>query len=171
MNRRTYSGHPIRSLQTMLRTISRSDGQPCAVIPDGVYDTQTVKAVSHFQQEHDLPVTGVADEKTWDSIVHSYEEALVNVQPAQSLHICMGCGEKMKQGCTSHYIPLVQTMLSLLCESCGNIPAPGMSGVLDEATADSLHSFQNLCGLPCSGMLDKSTWKHMVLHYQLAAKR
>lgn len=171
MNPTPYSGQPIRSLQTMLRTIAHSSGQPCAVIPDGVYDTQTVKAVYQFQQEHNLPVTGVTDEKTWDSIACAYEDAKVNVQPAQALHICMGCGESMKQGCTSHYVPLVQTMLSLLCESCGSIPAPGSSGILDEATVESLRAFQTLCGLPCTGALDKAAWKHLTLQYQLAAKR
>lgn len=171
MNPASRTGQPIRSLQTMLRTITRSNGQPCAVIPDGVYDTQTVKAVYRFQQEHNLPATGVTDEKTWDSIVRAFEEAQVNVQPAQGLQICMSCGESMKQGCTSHYVPLVQTMLALLCDSCGSIPAPGSSGILDEATAESLRSFQNICGLPCSGAVDKATWKHLTLQYQLAAKR
>ena len=40
--------------------------------------------------------------------------------------------------------------------------------ILDEPTADSLSSFQILCGLPMTGTLDKHTWKHLALHYPLA---
>lgn len=171
MNTAQYSGRPIRSLQTMLRTIAYSSRQPCTLLPDGVYGQETTRAVARFQQAHELPVTGVTDQETWDAIEADYENALVNVRPAQGLQICMACGETMKRGCTSRYIPLVQTMLSLLSESCGSIPAPGNSGVLDDRCSEALRSFQQLCGLPASGTLDKCTWKNLVLQYELAAKR
>ena len=41
--------------------------------------------------------------------------------------------------------------------------------VLDAATADSLASFQALNDLPVTGELDKVTWKHLALHFPLAA--
>lgn len=171
MNHSQYTGRPIRSLQTMLRTIARSENQPCSILPDGIYGQETTRAVSQFQQTHDLPVTGITDEATWDSLVRTYEDAQINVYPAQSLQIRMNCGETLMQSCTSHYIPLVQTMLSLLSETCGSIPAPGNSGILDEATAESLRCFQQLCGLPETGYVDKCTWKHLALQYELGTQR
>ena len=58
-------------------------------------------------------------------------------------------------------------MLAALGEVWESIPAPGLTGVLDDATADSLSAFQLLCGLPAAGDLDKITWKHLVLQYPL----
>ena len=51
----------------------------------------------------------------------------------------------------------------------GSIGAPSLTGVLDGATLDSLSSFQMLIGLPVTGALDKHTWKHLALHFPLAA--
>ena len=56
--------------------------------------------------------------------------------------------------------------LSELYESIGQ---PGMTGLLDDATADAIASFQALNGLPMSGNLDKRTWKHLAAQYPLAA--
>ena len=49
------------------------------------------------------------------------------------------------------------------------ISQPTLSGLLDEATAEAIASFQVLSGLPMTGQLDKHTWKHLVLQYPLAA--
>ena len=48
---------------------------------------------------------------------------------------------------------------------------PGRTGILDEATAQSLAAFQSLSDLPQTGELDKQTWKHLALHFPLAANR
>ena len=50
-----------------------------------------------------------------------------------------------------------------------SIPLPSLTGILDEATADSLSAFQYLAALPVTGNLDKNTWKHLTIHYPLAA--
>ena len=55
---RDYLGLPIRSLQTMLRTLSRcAPGLPCP-IPDGVFGEVTLEAVMRFQQSAGMPITG-----------------------------------------------------------------------------------------------------------------
>ena len=63
---------------------------------------------------------------------------------------------------------LVQSMLKVLSDIYKSVAEPTHSGILDEPTADSLSSFQILCGLPMTGTLDKHTWKHLALHYPLA---
>ena len=42
----SFVGQPVRSLQTMLRTLAEADDRYNSVIPDGVYGPQTVAAVS-----------------------------------------------------------------------------------------------------------------------------
>ena len=75
------------------------------------------------------------------------------------------------RGDRSPYLHLVQAMLLTLSEEYASITPPGRMGILDEATALSLEAFQALSDLPQTGNLDKQTWKHLALHFPLAANR
>ena len=65
----SFIGQPIRSLQTMLRIIAENDSSYIRTIPDGLYGPETVQAVTVFQRKHGLPVTGVTNQATWDTLV------------------------------------------------------------------------------------------------------
>ena len=165
----SFVGQPIRSLQTMLRVIAQHDSAHPDVIPDGIYGPETVAAVSAFQQLHALPVTGIADQTTWEAIVEIYNPAYVNIVAAYPLEIVLNPGQIIRKGERNCHLYLVQGMLTTLAEIYHSVSQPTMSGLLDEATAESIASFQVLSGLPMTGHLDKHTWKHLVLQYPLAA--
>ena len=165
----SFIGQPIRSLQTMLRVLAEDDPQHLTVIPDGIYGPETTRAVSRFQQLHGSPVTGVADQDTWEQIVLHYDEALIRTGEAWPIHPILEPGESIPQSGQHPHLYLVQAMLTVLSQAYGSIPAPGRDGILDEMTADSLSVFQELSGLPVTGQLDKRTWKHLALQYPLAA--
>ncbi len=164
----SFIGQPIRSLQTMLQVIAQNDSSYIRVIPDGIYGPETMQAVSIFQRNHGLPVTGVTDLTTWEAIVARYEPALVEQSQAQGLHIIMNPGQVIRKGECSAYVYLVQSMLKALADIFGSVGQPTLSGTLDTITSDALASFQGLCALPMTGNLDKHTWKHLVLQYSLA---
>ena len=165
----SFVGQPVRSLQTMLRVLAEHDDRYETVVPDGVYSPQTASAVSRFQQNHGLPVTGVADQQTWEEIVQRYEPALIFVDEAQPLEIILNPNEALILGDSSPYLYVAQALLIVLAQRYGSIIAPRSSGILDNETADALSSFQALSGLPVTGALDKRTWKHLALHFPLAA--
>lgn len=71
-----FVGAPIRSLQTMLRAIGRINTSIPMVIPSGIYSQDTVRAVSVFQREYGLPVTGVVNLGTWNRVVEIYDDTL-----------------------------------------------------------------------------------------------
>lgn len=71
-----YVGMPIRTLQTMLRSISRLNENIPAVVPDGIYGNDTVRSVTAFQRQFGLPVTGVVNQGTWNRIVEIYDDTL-----------------------------------------------------------------------------------------------
>ena len=167
----TFVGQPVRSLQQMLRTIAEYDNSHLPLIPDGIYGRKTLAAVSHFQRLHGLAVTGVTDQDTWDSIVREYERAVIEVDHAQPVEIILNTNEVLVRGDRSPYLHIAQAMLLALSEEYASVTPPGRTGILDEATAQSLASFQELSSLPQTGILDKQTWKHLALHFPLAANR
>ncbi len=164
----SFIGQPIRSLQTMIRVIAQEVETQPSLVPDGIYGPQTVAAVAAFQRDHGLPATGITDQLTWESIVAAYEPILTRVGPAQPVQIILEPGEVLVRGSQSLNLYLVQAMLTALSQIYGSITPPGLTGILDEATAVSIGSFQALCALPQTEDLDKITWKHLALHYPLA---
>ena len=165
----SFIGQPIRSLQTMLRVIAENDPSHPTLVPDGIYGPETMQAVSIFQRKHGLNVTGITDQPTWEAIVSVYEPGLVEQIDAQPLEIILNPKQVIRKGERHPHVYLVQAILSVLSDAYESIPRPGLSGLLDEATADSLASFQALTGQSMTGNLDKNTWKQLALHYPLAA--
>ena len=165
----SFIQQPIRSLQTMLRVLSERDDAYQSIIPDGIYGQSTISAVSNFQRIHGLPVTGVTDQATWERIVAEYEPALIHVTQAQPLEIILNPNEVLRRGDESPYLYIAQALLLVLSQTYASIAGPTQTGILDEATADALASFQALSGLPMTGELDKITWNHLALHFPLAA--
>lgn len=167
----SFIAQPIRSLQTMLRVIAESDDRQPSVIPDGFYTSDTTQAVSAFQRRYGLPVTGVADQDTWDTIVPVYKAALVEVDEAQPLDIILNPGQIIRRGQQHPNVYVLQAVLTVLSQAWASIPTPGMTGTLDIPTSDSLTAFQEFSGLPQTGELDKQTWKWLALQYPMAATR
>ena len=167
----SFVEQPIRSLQTMLRVIAEDDTRLPAVIPDGVYGPNTMQAVSAFQRQYGLPVTGITDQGTWDQIVAVYETALTRIGPAEPIEILMGPGEIFRAGDSNAYIYLLQSILIQLSNDNPTITPPDHNGVLDDLTSQALAAFQLLAGLPPTGELDKITWKYISKHFTLSANR
>ena len=165
----SFIQQPVRSLQTMLRVLSERDPNHPTVIPDGIYGQTTTNAVSAFQKMHGLPSTGVTDQDTWERIVAEYDIALIHVDEAEQLELILNPNEILRRGDDSPYLYVVQAILIVLSEIYASIPRPQSTGILDNQTADSLAFFQELNGLPMTGELDKLTWKHLALHFPLAA--
>ena len=167
----SFVEQPIRSLQTMLRVIAEDDKRLPTVVPDGVYGPTTMQAVSAFQRQYGLPVTGITDQATWDLIVKVYESALIRVGPAEPVEIIMEPGEVFRLGDSNAYIYLLQSILTQLSNDNPTISAPDHNGVLDDPTSQALAAFQLLAGLPPTGELDKITWKYLAKQFTLSANK
>ena len=167
----SFISQPIRSLQTMLRVIAENDPTLPTVVPDGIYGQETITAINAFQRKYNLPATGITDESTWDTIIEIYEDALISIGKAAPIEISMDPGKVYRQGDSSPYLYLLQSMLLYLSLSQPTIPEPPHNGVLDNTTAEALAGFQLLAGLPPTGELDKKTWKYLVNQFTLLANR
>ena len=165
----SFIEQPIRSLQTMLRVISEDDRSLPNIVPDGIYGQQTINAVSAFQRRYGIPVTGITDKNTWDTIVTIYEDAIIRIGKAEPIEIIMEPGQVFRAGDRSPYIYLLQSILTQLSIDNPSIEKPDHTGTMDESTIISLTAFQQLSDLPITGELDKITWKHLVKQFSLNA--
>ena len=165
----SFIEQPVRSLQTMLRVIAEDDNSYPTVVPDGIYGPSTMNAVSTFQRRKGIPITGVADQNTWEQIVANYEPALIRIEKAEPIEIVMDPGEVFRYGDSSPYIYLLQSMLTQLSHDNPTINPPGHSGIMDTPTINALSAFQALADLPRNNELDKITWRHIVRQFSLNA--
>ncbi len=165
----SFVDQPIRSLQTMLRTIASVEPRQMNVMPDGIYGPQTADAVRSFQRRLGLNVTGVTDQNTHEQLVREYERARIEADKAQPVQVTLDPGQIIRRGERHQLIYLLQSMLTVMHLAVPNIPAPPLTGVLDPETERSLAAFQTYAGLSPTGELDKRTWKDLALHYALAA--
>lgn len=165
----SFVGQPIRSLQTMLRVISEASDKIPSVIPDGIYGTETMRSISAVQSAHGLPVTGVTDENTWNTVVEAYEDALIRIGKAQPIEIILQPNQVFQEGDESPWLYLMQAMLTYLSLLHEPISGPSQNGSMDRATVDALKGFQILAGLPPTGTLDRQTWRYLVHHFTLNA--
>jgi len=167
----SFIGQPIRSLQTMLRVIAEDDSRLPTLVPDGIYGATTMQAVSAFQRQYGLPVTGITDQATWEQIVAVYEPAIIRIGPAEPIEIIMEPGEVFRLGDSNAYIYLLQSILIQLSNDNPTIVPPDHNGVLDDPTSQALSAFQLLSGLPPTGELDKITWKYLAKQFTLSANK
>lgn len=163
----SFIQQPIRSLQTMLQVIALSDSRIPLVIPDGIYGQTTISAVNRFQQLYALPITGIADQTTWERIAEIYEPARINAEPAEPIEILIDRNESLKPGDSGSYVYFLQIMLRKLAEEYPAIAEPDISGNYDRTTAEAVRAFQQANGLPVTGETDKRTWKNLVHHFTL----
>ena len=165
----SFVDQPIRSLQTMLRTIASVEPNQINVMPDGIYGSQTAAAVRSFQRRQGLNPTGAVDQATHERLVQEYERAYIEAQKAQPVQVTLEPGQVLRRGERNNHIFLVQSMLTVLHLLVPRIPRPPHTGVMDPATAEAVAGFQTIAGLPPTGEVDKRTWKDLALYYTLAA--
>ena len=165
----SFVEQPVRSLQTMLRVLSKDDRRQPTVVPDGIYGPSTMNAVTAFQRRYGIPVTGIVNQATWDAIVDQYELALTRIGKAESIEILLDANQVFRYGDSNPYVYLLQSMLTQLSNDHSKIPPPGHSGIMDRATIASLSAFQQLSDLDVTGDFDKITWKHLVHQFTLNA--
>lgn len=165
----SFVNQPIRSLQTMLRTIARIEPGQMNVMPDGICGSQTAAAVRSFQRRMGLNPTGAVDQSTHAHIVREFDRARIETKQAHPVQVTLDPGQVLRRGEGHPAVYVMQSMLTVLSELVPSIPRPTHSGQLDSQTSESLATFQTYAALPPTGEVDKRTWKELSLHFSLAA--
>jgi hypothetical protein len=123
-----------------LQGLLRQQTAPALSI-SGVFDSATVAAVRAFQMVRGLPVTGMVDAGTWLRLI-------VRLEP----------------GATGEAVKVVQRQLNAK-RRAGLM----VDGVLAGETTTAVRAFQLHAGLTRSGIVDASTWRYLIGHFESPA--
>ena len=153
----------IFNLQTYLRSLSFYDGRITRVPVDGIFDSDTERAVADFQRTRGFEPTGIVDKATWDAIYKEYKElseltdraSSPNFFPAQPPDYEARFGEEHA------FISLVQLLLRELSSVYDGFDDVQITGKFDAATEEAIKIFQQASMLPVTGRVDLRTWNRL----------
>lgn len=148
-----FSSRPILSLQSMLRTLSFVH-DITRVVPTGMFDENTKKAVMDFQKLFNLEVTGEVDHATFMRLAEEYNNLINDRQPL-SIRIFDEDFEKINENGTDKYLFIFQYMMKVLHNTFDNLPDVDLSGINDNKTMEAVKYYQELLNLEQTGLLTK----------------
>ena len=101
----------IFDLQTFLRRIQQAEAALLARA-GRIFGSQTAAAVREYQQQNCLPVTGIADQRTWNAIYATYAALIAaDALPMQTAFFPPESDAVLKPGAKSPTVYVIQLML------------------------------------------------------------
>lgn len=155
----------VRSLQEMLRYLGQIFAEPAwTVAVTGVYNDETAEAVRRYQEMRRLPVTGVVDYRTWETLTAEYllerelrTPVMIRALPDLAEYATL-------PGQRGDEVLILQILLNAL-RSEYDYPQVPLSGIYGVQTLDAVREFQRTNGLDMTGTADRRTWLRLTEEY------
>ena len=157
----------IRQIQTFLRQLSYFEAQIPAPEVNGIFVEATRDSLMAFQRLEGLPVTGVADQRTFELLYHRYRESLAaNAAPvALSLFPRYPAAHSLGPGDEGFLVDAVQFLLREIGIRYAGYDNLSQSGNYDAETDRAVRALQERYLLPETGRVDKNTWNALAESY------
>ncbi len=153
-------GDGVRIVQYFLSYIAIYNNAVPAVSVDGIYGTATRDAVSAFQREYGLPVTGVVNEETYSALYDAYRGIILSLPDSQFVGMVRPFpGFDLTVGQSNEFVRLLQGYLNVISGTYPEIPSVEIDGVFGPATENAVRAFQRTFGLPETGVVGINTWE------------
>ena len=158
-----------RNLQKYLRQLVYFDENIPFVPLDGNSGSATADALRAYQARRGLPVTGVADQETWEALYEDYLISLEEEAPPSrfSPFPSEPKGYSLRVGDEGFAVAAVQHLLEEISVFFPITPV-AVTGIYDEATRDAVSEVQARYLLTVTGEVDKLTWNALVRLYDSA---
>lgn len=158
-----------RNLQKYLRQLAYFDTNIPFVPIDGNEGSRTTDALRAYQARRGLPITGVADQETWEALYEDYLISLEEEAPPADFSPFPSEPKDyaLKLGDGGFPVSAVQHILEEISVFFPIAPIE-VTGVYDEATRDAVSEVQARYLLPVTGEVDKLTWNALVRLYDSA---
>lgn len=156
------SGISVFRMQHSLNKISENYPAIPTVDITGYFDEKTEEAVKVFQEVFGLPVTGIVDMETWYFIRRIYVavERMYELNTeglSQQELLDLYANVILEEG-NRPVVALLQYFLNVLSSVYPAIPAVTIDSYYGPETTDAVKVFQEIMGLPPSGIVDLKTW-------------
>lgn len=158
----------IRNLQRYLRQLSyRENVTPPPV--DGIFESDTRRALEEFQELYGLPVTGRANRDTWDRLYAAYRASVTASMPPHAVLILPPSSNvfPLSDGSTGLPVSVLQYMLVELSALYSALDSIAVTGIYDAATAAAVRELQVRNRLEPSGTVDIPTWNAITDQYNI----
>ena len=166
MANREPIGQPIRSLQTMLRTISQYHPEVLSLVPDGIYGGDTMASVASFQKFRGLPVTGITDIDTWYAVADEFRRVSVELGPAEPVYLVLQPGQVIHAGETNDHLYLMHGMMLAIGSHYPSMPTVTGGNVHDPESVAAVRWLQDRAGLEPNGDISRPTWRFLARLYR-----
>ena len=153
----------VYNLQTYLRAISFYDERITRPPLDGLFDSDTQKAVIDFQTAYGIEPTGVVDKKTWDAIFLEYTHLneINDRPPTPNFFPAAPEGYEADFGEEHPFITIIQMILRELSAVYDGLDGVKLTGTYDAETQEAISEFQKRSLLPITGKVDLRTWNRL----------
>ena len=172
MNTNAFERDAISNTQKYLRQLSYHDGDIPPVPIDGIWDTETARALTAFQRKNGLAPTGRVDRATFELLKLQYEDSIAQSSPPAKLDVFprIPADYSVGEGDEGFVVDAIQYVLGEL-EQLYTFGPIAKSGTYDIATASLVRLFQDANNITPTGRVDRETWDAMAVQHNLLANR
>ena len=160
----------VRTLQIQLNRISRNyPAIPKIPNISGIYDIATQEAVRAFQEIFDLAPTGTVNKETWYRIAYIFTSvkrlAELDSEGITYEEHPFQFTQQLSPGDKGEAVRAFQYFLAVVGAYYEAVLPIQITGTYDAQTEASVRSFQQVYGLPQTGILDERTWNDLFRAY------
>ena len=157
----------VQIVQYFLNVLSAYYNSIPSVDISGVLNTQTRTALMEFQKTFNLPITGLVDEQTWNTMFNAVSGILETLSPsAIALPALLWPGITYRVGSEGPGVYLLQQYLSYIASVLEGITPTDPDGIFGPQTELAVRTFQEFFGIDVTGVVDRYTWDRIVLIYR-----
>ncbi len=165
------TGESVTALQQQLNRISQNyPAIPKIPTVNGIYDGTTEDAVRTFQQIFNLPQTGIVDKATWYRISYIFVSVKCLAElDSEGLRLegtPLSLQQTLSQGDSGDNVRGLQYFLSVIGAYYDAVPAVDITGEYDTQTTEAVKAFQQIYGLPVTGITDDATFEDIFRAYR-----
>ncbi len=157
----------VLTLQYYLAYISLFVPSVTSPTVDGAFGPGTAAAVRSYQDTYGLPVTGIVNEATWNSIEETYFGILRGIPYQFEAGIILPFpGRILRAGIEGDDVRALQEYLNYISLTYPDIPRVNLDGIFGESTAAAVRAFKStfdIAGNP--ERVDAATWNSIISVY------
>lgn len=157
----------IYEIQQYLRNISKSRSDEPAIIPDGIFSSETENSVRDFQGLMGLDVTGRVDYLTFDALVRENQRVIEEGKAPVQVMSIENSDLPLYYGKENEFVEKLRIMLDFVADKHSNFKHLERGKVFDRETESEVKRWQRVIAVADNGVVDKFTWNSLAEYYFL----